>query len=511
MSIEMRKDKLLHLFLVVALLGSSPIYAQDIHDLILYSHNTPLSTARSAGAGGAMGAVGGDFSTLSTNPAGLGFYRSSELAGTLNLGLSLGKETYRKQSYVTPSLNANLGGIALVLNFGNREKQEGLVNFNFGVAYNQLANYEFSYTAQALNEEHSYLDALTLEANSNNLLPSTFDRNDVFTAYNWYMIAARKVYLLEPVNTSGNPWAVGDTFDHFRTVLEPGEVVEQKQINATNGHLGEIDISAAMNFSNRLFLGISLGVQELYRSWTTKHTELSTYTPSPMSTLDYFTLQQQVKEEGMGVNLKMGAVIRANDYLRFGLAFHTPTVLSVETSFRVDAEAYYKTGSPREYFQTPKGNNKYRFYEPFRALGSVGLFLGSHGFVSADYIFSYTPLTRFADVSTYSSDNEVLQRDTKPTHEIRAGVEFLLLPFVLRIGGGYKTSPYSAKLYEPYGPSMYATAGFGMAFGSFFFDVAYRHTVQTGEGILYKYANVVATSERKLYDGTLLSTIGFRF
>jgi len=509
----MRKGTALGFGLALALLCSSSLYAQDINDLLLYSHNNPAATARSVGVGGAMGAIGGDFSTLSTNPAGLGFYRSSELAGTLNLGVHIGTETYRKQTYATPSFNADLGGLALVLNFGKREKQEGLIDFNFGIAYNQLANYDYSYTAHATNEEHSYLDALTKEAQTLRLLPSTFDRNDVFSAYNWFMIAARKAYLIEPVNTHGKPWEgkTGEIFDHFRTVLEPGEIVDQKQVNSTTGHLGEVDFSIAMNFSNRLFLGVTLGVQELYRSWVMKHTEVSTFTPSPASTLDNFVLQQQAKEEGMGVNLKVGTVLRANDYLRFGLAFHTPTVLSVETSFRVQADAYFKSGTPRCYFETPKGANKYTFYEPFRALGSVGLFLGSHGFLSADYIFSYTPLTRFADVSVYSNDNEVLQNDTKPTHEVRAGVELLLLPFVFRAGGGYRTSPYSAKLYEPYGDSWYATAGFGMAFDGFYFDVAYRHSYQSGEGVLYKYADIAATSERKTFEGLLLSTIGFRF
>lgn len=83
----MRKGTALGFGLALALLCSSSLYAQDINDLLLYSHNNPAATARSVGVGGAMGAIGGDFSTLSTNPAGLGFYRSSELAGTLNLGV----------------------------------------------------------------------------------------------------------------------------------------------------------------------------------------------------------------------------------------------------------------------------------------------------------------------------------------------------------------------------------------------------------------------------------------
>ena len=42
-------------------------------------------TARFMGMGGAFGALGGDMTTLSFNPAGIGVYRSSEIGATVNL------------------------------------------------------------------------------------------------------------------------------------------------------------------------------------------------------------------------------------------------------------------------------------------------------------------------------------------------------------------------------------------------------------------------------------------
>ena len=39
-------------------------------------------TARFVGMGGAMSALGADISTMSTNPAGIGLYRSSDIAMT---------------------------------------------------------------------------------------------------------------------------------------------------------------------------------------------------------------------------------------------------------------------------------------------------------------------------------------------------------------------------------------------------------------------------------------------
>ena len=42
-------------------------------------------TARFVGMGGAMGALGGDISTIGTNPAGIGIYRSNDAMLTLSL------------------------------------------------------------------------------------------------------------------------------------------------------------------------------------------------------------------------------------------------------------------------------------------------------------------------------------------------------------------------------------------------------------------------------------------
>ena len=46
-------------------------------------------TARFVGMGGAMGALGGDISTMGTNPAGIGIYRSNDVMvsfGFVNVG-----------------------------------------------------------------------------------------------------------------------------------------------------------------------------------------------------------------------------------------------------------------------------------------------------------------------------------------------------------------------------------------------------------------------------------------
>ena len=491
--------------------ATTGVLGQDINNLVLYSQHLPTSTARSVGIGGAMGAVGGDFSTLATNPGGLGLYRSGELAATLNLGLHLGTDTYKGNRYTTPTVDAKLGGLSLVINFPiNRETQTGIVDFNFGIAYNQLANYHGGFTAKGTNADHSFLDALVAEANDMGLTPSSFDNNNAYNAYNWYMVAARRAYLFEPIDVDGNPWKPNKEFKKFITTLEPGDVVEQQQSYYQTGHLGEVDISGAINVSNRLFFGLTIGIQEFDRQWDKEHVENNVIF-SASSQLDRFRLAESAKEEGMGVNLKLGAVVRASDYLRFGLAFHSPTAMTVESKYEVEADAYYKTEPSYYHIKSPTGETEYSFYGPMRAMGSMAVILGSHGLISADYIYSHHPLMAFSNRARYTGYNELIQNDIKGTHELRAGLEILALPFVYRLGGGYLSSAYSSKLLEAYGPRYYASAGFGMAFDGFYFDVAYRHLWQKSEAYLYKYRAFEALTQRRDFEGLLMATIGFRW
>ena len=51
-------------------------------------------TARSGGMGNAFGALGGDFTSVSINPAGLGVYRSGELSITPTFGQTKIESSY---------------------------------------------------------------------------------------------------------------------------------------------------------------------------------------------------------------------------------------------------------------------------------------------------------------------------------------------------------------------------------------------------------------------------------
>ena len=75
----MKKHLLLISSLVLSIF-SVIAQTQTAYDALIASSNELNGTARFMGVGGAMGALGGDASTIFYNPAGIGIYRSSELS-----------------------------------------------------------------------------------------------------------------------------------------------------------------------------------------------------------------------------------------------------------------------------------------------------------------------------------------------------------------------------------------------------------------------------------------------
>lgn len=61
--------------------------AQTIYDGAKLTGKDLNGTARFVGMGGAMGALGGDISTMGTNPSGIGLYRSSDVMTSFGFSL----------------------------------------------------------------------------------------------------------------------------------------------------------------------------------------------------------------------------------------------------------------------------------------------------------------------------------------------------------------------------------------------------------------------------------------
>ena len=155
---------------VVTLIFSVTLSAQDQVQAFRYSQVYPVGTARYAAMGGALSAVGGDFTSASTNPAGLGLYRSSELTITPSYYINNSTANYLGGVSKDTEYNFNIGNMGIVTAF-DRKKDEGLVGSVFAFGYNALNNFHSSTTSQGVNPNHSLLDNFTMYANNDDWDP----------------------------------------------------------------------------------------------------------------------------------------------------------------------------------------------------------------------------------------------------------------------------------------------------------------------------------------------------
>src|ERR1044072_8593112 len=88
--------------------------AQDERDAVRFSFLQPQGTARSIGFGSALGSIGGDFSSLAVNPAGIGIYRSSEITVTPSLTFSHTDADYSGNSHVDNGTHFAFSNLGLV-------------------------------------------------------------------------------------------------------------------------------------------------------------------------------------------------------------------------------------------------------------------------------------------------------------------------------------------------------------------------------------------------------------
>ena len=94
--------------LLFSLLGFSlNAFAQDPDDVLKYSWFAPHGTPRSNALGGAMGSLGGDMSSSHINPAGLGFYKSSEFLLTSKFSNKTNSVDYYKTNTSVSSNKLN--------------------------------------------------------------------------------------------------------------------------------------------------------------------------------------------------------------------------------------------------------------------------------------------------------------------------------------------------------------------------------------------------------------------
>lgn len=448
--------------------------------LKLSQNNNTFGTARSVAMGGAFTSLGADLSSLSINPAGLGMYMSNDASVTSSF--SINKFDNRSSEFMGGSNSKNNFGIN---NFGialNLYQGSGsLTSFTVGFGYNKLADYNSRHLVYPPDVKSTIGDVFVKQLNG---IPESNVHIDRLSPSEWGAVLAYDTYFLDPD---------GDRSYTLNSVTH-GIDIGHRARTVTKGSIGEYNISAGFNFQNKLYVGFSVGIQDIYFRQKTYYGESYYFQFPPSDTFhpaEYTVYDQYKKISGSGVNFKFGAVYRPIPALRIGAAVHTPTYASVTMDymayFNVKFQDNYGNSKYPYGAETPYNIYDYDYQTPTRFLTGVSYTIGDMAIIAVDYERTWYNGIRYRGDNFYKGGlNSEMKNMFKPSNTIRTGIELRPMSNIaLRAGYNYSTSlaeddyrlAPSSKYDSEVGHKYYSiTAGLGTVIGSFNVDLAYAYT-----------------------------------
>jgi len=471
--------------------------AQNAMQALRYSQYNTFGTARYAAQGGAIGALGSDLTSVITNPAGLGFYRSSEISFTPSFYWTKTASNFMGSGFDDSQMRFNVGSAGFAQ--GIATDNSPIAGFAYSVAYNTLANFNNRTTIKGINNNSSLLDDFTWHANETVVQGVGADPDDLSP---YYEGLAFDNYLMPY-----DPVAEG----YWHDMQRDGYRQDVYRLSQQSGYIGEYSLAGAINFSNLLYLGATFGIHAVRFYEDIYHTESDV--EDQVLDFNSFRFREYNSTRGWGYTGRFGMILRPFQMLRVGASFHLPTYYKLTDEKYSDMSSTWDNGSgiPDTTATSPNGIYDYRLQTPFRANANVSLILFQIATISAgyEYVDYSTPRLDAYDYK-FIEENDQIRSDMQATHNVSAGAELRIESLYLRAGAKYLMSPYSDDRNNA--ETFVYTGGLGFRTKQIFFDVSYSYSDRTEVQGLYAFksgSNEVSINDLKNHN--LMFTLGYKF
>ena len=484
----------------ISMLAALPVTAQETYENANIVTEDLNGTARFVGMGGAMDALGADISTIATNPAGLGLFRSSQVAVTAGMSMQQDAKDFHNAS----KGHTNFDQIGFVWSKQNNERSFLNLSFN----YHKSRDFNFILTAaqdnlsqRASQNALSYIKAVgDRDATGESTIAINEKNGKYYGDFYWTSQIDNLYY---------NAFIMGDGGAGFN--MADGYLMNR----ANKGYIGEYDFSISGNINDRVYLGLTFGIQDVHYKGYSEYTE-NLVSGVGNTSVGSLTVSDERKITGTGCNFKIGAIFRPieDSPFRFGLSFASPTFYDLTTS-----NYTYLINNP-----LPGDNSNYkasdsydfRLNSPMKFGVSLGHTIGNYLAIGAGYEYADYGATNprvkdgdyydwYYDTYYSSSSKDAVMKDhteatLKGVSTLKVGLEFKPIPEVaFRAGYNYVSPMYNSNGFkdvylDSYGTNVASatdytnwkstnrlTLGVGYSYGKFFADLAYQYSMQKGD------------------------------
>ncbi|TDH28759.1 hypothetical protein EXU57_01420 [Segetibacter sp. 3557_3] len=494
-------------------------HAQTPEDALRNSFFTQNGTARNMATGGVMGSLGGDITANNVNPAGIGLFRTSEFVFTPGVTLNNNKFNFRGDPSASNKAGFNLGASGFIFGIPNRYGGRWSSSA-FSISVNQLANFNNRVSYKGRNNQSSFTEQYLEE-----LIRDRADTNAALNNYIFGSSLAFRTYLIDKeVGADG-------AFRGYQSLVPVSTGVIQENDVTTTGGYNEISLAFANNMADQLYVGGSVNFPVINYNRDLRYRETDA-TNNSNNDFNYFEFIEVSNSSAIGANVKLGMIYKPVEYVRLGLAVHTPSLLSfkdnIRSSLTADTEGYAKvrTESSDNLNSGNAGDRRYNMITPWRAIASGSYVFREindtrmqRAFISADLEYVNYRGARFAasddqDIEAtnyYRAINNITKNLYKSALNFRIGGELKLHTWMFRAGGAFYGNPYQQS-DELKANRVQATGGLGYRNHGIFIDLAYVHNFNKDVNFPYRLNDKPSTFAGQTGSrGNAMLTVGFKF
>lgn len=537
--------------MTAAMLGTA-VSAQETYDNAQLASKDLNGTARYVGMGGAMEALGADISTIGTNPAGIGMFRRSMVAGSFGFNSQQDAKSFGNANKTNMSFDQT--GFVYSMRSGRHSM------LNFGFNYTKSKNFDQILTAAGRlnNASQNKVSAMKnangfyrLETQNNKLVSNSGAYSQADYLYsNVLFNNIDKAWMSEDKEKDPNYGIIFNKSDNTPVYYN---ATGYDFGRSTTGYIGQYDFNVSGNSNDRFYWGFTVGIYDVHYNSSSLYSESLVDGGKAIGDI---AMNDERKITGTGFDVKAGLIFRPAEEspFRIGLYVHTPTWYDLTTrNYTVLNNNTDKAYGSRDHDKSSESYD-FKFYTPWRFGVSLGHTVGNYLALGATYEYAdYTTndirVNDGGEVDYWgyyyetSSRDEAMKQNIKNSlkgvHTVKVGMEFKPEKnFAVRLGYNYQSAMYNKNGFkdgslESYG-TYYAsttdytnwkdthrfTAGVGYNYGKFSFDLAYQYSQTNGD--FYPFMSYVDNSEPKFDNvcdavkvsnkrNQLLFTVGYKF
>ncbi len=454
-------------FIIIPILTFQLSVAQTVNDVRYFISSELNGSARYTGMAGAFGALGGDLSAISFNPASGSVFLHSEFGASVNYKNRITESTYFNTTSERESDDIRFDHFGGVFVFNNSNSESPWTRVSVGINFQKIIQYDQKATVNGNNSNGidnyflHYADGLEFQN-----LPLNDDEtpNEVYGILgNEQGFGAQQAflgyqsYIINPFSfTDGNTEYTSNV--NYNNIKHQLDIINQGWHRKTSLNLSGL-------YKNLVHLGFNLNFHSLNFNNSQVLFETNQSQNSPTYNINF---ENELITIGNGISAQFGALFLLKN-IRLGVTYDSPQWIELTDETKQSISAFhYEEGLIVKEEISPSVTNQYDIYQikiPSKTTLSFAYVFGPKGLFSIDYSnqnFANTSLNNDFGSNYLTDVTQRIASRFEGVNTLRVGGEYRIKDISFRAGFLNQNTVHSNTIKN----NKALTFGIGLDFGA---------------------------------------------